>query len=580
MHDPFVLLDQDRDRWFKKDNMPRVTDGNEVKALIRGKETYQDMAECMLDAAKPQPENAARKPAFIYVLGWDLNGASYFEMPLLAYDAKSTPSEIFRKAAAAQAEVRVMAWANGPETPFGTPSTVYAIDDINKLSTGRGVVDWKTAIWWDPPVNLGALNYRFHNGAHHQKVVVTNGSLGLTAFLGGIDLEVKRLDMPKVDEKDQGWQGWQDVHCRIRGPAADDVLAVFSQRWNDYFNGKDDDVNHDSHPPKLNGVPVKNLRTGLIGSAVRSRPVDDEPYRQSVQICRTFHSKLYDLIPPGGRAGEKTIREMIKHAIGQAEHFIYMEDQYLFSMEIAEALKGAIAKPSFRWLIVLIPADEEVDREVVQAPYRRSEFIKLLRAAPGGEKLKIFVSTRYVHSKIYVIDDKFAVIGSANCNRRGMQHDSEIAAAIFDRSSNREEALHFARRLRMRLWATHLNLSGQSNDPNIPTNDEDEFAELADGIASASHWVNIWNYVKRPSSPRVRPYQERENYDFNLAIQGLEKTKADKRDEVKKEVKKKFEGPYGFALSVAVKAELDRRFPSNRHGVEKAWDELYDPGDI
>jgi phosphatidylserine/phosphatidylglycerophosphate/cardiolipin synthase-like enzyme len=31
-----------------------------------------------------------------------------------------------------------------------------------------------------------------------------------------------------------------------------------------------------------------------------------------------------------------------------------------------------------------------------------------------------------------MIDDELAVIGSANCNRRGYEHDSEVNAFVFD----------------------------------------------------------------------------------------------------------------------------------------------------
>ena len=54
----------------------------------------------------------------------------------------------------------------------------------------------------------------------------------------------------------------------------------------------------------------------------------------------------------------------------------------------------------------------------------------LLAAAP--EKVAVVVSTtRYVHSKTWVIDDEFAIVGSANCNRRGYTHDSEASVGVY-----------------------------------------------------------------------------------------------------------------------------------------------------
>jgi phosphatidylserine/phosphatidylglycerophosphate/cardiolipin synthase-like enzyme len=579
MHDPF---DADRDRWFKQGGgMPRVTDGNEVKNLIRGNETYADMAANMRIAALPDPERQG--PAYIYLAGWDLNGGSYFSMPMQQGNAGSSLDALFKAASAAGAEIRVMAWANGIEFPFenaslkNVPSTIFAVDAINRLPTGRGVVDWKTAVLFRPPRPVS--DHPVHIGAHHQKMVIIHGSGQIVAYVGGIDVDVKRLD-DATGSINGDKIGWEDVHCRIRGPAADDVLATFSDRWNDYLNAPnaDPDANHDTHQPAFKDNLDRSIRNRLTAPRVpRSRAVDAAVHRQSVQICRTFHSKIYDLIPPGNRAGEKTIRESLKHAIGQAKQFIYMEDQYIFSMDISNALKKAIAAPSFRWLIILIPRDDQgINSELRgQGSHRRAEFINNLRNAPGGEKVKVFTHTqRFVHSKIYIIDDIFAVIGSANCNRRGMEHDTEITANIFDRASDKAVVLHFARRLRMRLWATHLNLKAQATEPSSPANGQDEYLEMADGVGSAVHWL------KRSPSARVAEYVV--NDDLNLAFQALK----DEKDKLKDKIKKVVPKPSGNAVELDVQKllldEVDRRFArfsADKQGIDNAWNDLLDPGD-
>jgi phosphatidylserine/phosphatidylglycerophosphate/cardiolipin synthase-like enzyme len=554
MHDPY---DTDRDRWFDQGaGMPHVTDGNEVMLLVRGQETYADMVVNMKEAARNDPSRPHEKPPFIYVGAWDFEDSAYRSMELVPGDASSTPKAIFEAAASAGTDVRVLAWANNAQTPWDTPATASTVDQVNALATGRGIVDWKTGVWFDVP----ATQYRFHRGAHHQKIQIVHGSYPLVSYLGGIDLDPGRLDGASA--------GWHDVHCRLRGPAADSVLLCFRQRWIDYLNTPDPDSNHDTHKPTGLSPFDLGLRNQLVANRLPpSGPVDSEPYRQSVQVCRTFHSQLYN-IPPGGMAGEKSIRSMVVHAINQANYFIYIEDQYLFSMEISDELKKAIAKPTFRWLIILISDDNHYNSEVAdQKPYRRALFLNNLLNAPGGEKVRAFIRRdRYVHSKIYIVDDKLAVIGSANCNRRGMQHDSEISAAIFDRSSNAEPAVHFARRMRMRLWATHLNLAAQSSDPNIPSNSQAEFAELADGVASAVHWI------KRAASVRMVEYVV--NQDLNLAINGLKAKKAELEDKVKKSVPKLLQPQALAALDFAL-----IQFTPDQHGVDNAWNTLIDPGD-
>ena len=558
MHDAF---DPNRDHWFKTDgNMPRVTDGNEVRFLIRGGETYQDMVGRMVEAIRSKPQEG--DPAFIYLLGWNLDSNALGTMEMIPGNKTTVLKKILTAAAAQRIEIRAMVWSNLATTPFSPTFPQFTVPEINQLLTGRGIEDWKTAIFWTPP----GTNFQFHVGSHHQKVLIVRAAHGrVTAYLGGIDLDITRLDEPAVKSKGPGWQ---DVHCRIRGPAADDVLDTFRERWGDYLNGSDHDWNHDKYKPAFDRQ-MKN-RLNLEGLRA-STSIDQEPYRQSVQICRTFHSKLYDRIPPGRLAGERTIRDMVKHSIARAEQFIYIEDQYLFNIEISNELKKALAKGSFRWLIILIPPDGAVDGEVGgQGGYRRSLFLDNLRNAPGGEKVHVFAhKTRYVHSKIYIIDDKLAIIGSANCNRRGMEHDSEIAAAIFDRASNRSEALHLARRLRMKLFATHLNLGHQADDPNSPANTQLEYAEMADGIGSAAHWIRL------PPSARVVPYQGSAN--LTNAIAGLKAEKKKRLDDVA--ATDKLPASVKLAILPPLTILLDGLFPENQTGVEVMWNQLFDPAD-
>jgi phosphatidylserine/phosphatidylglycerophosphate/cardiolipin synthase-like enzyme len=74
----------------------------------------------------------------------------------------------------------------------------------------------------------------------------------------------------------------------------------------------------------------------------------------------------------------------------------------------------------------------------------------------------------YVHAKAVVIDDVWAMVGSANLNRRSWTHDSEVACAVVDQRLDLREpadpagmgdrARVFARQLRLRLWREHLGL--------------------------------------------------------------------------------------------------------------------------
>lgn len=83
-----------------------------------------------------------------------------------------------------------------------------------------------------------------------------------------------------------------------------------------------------------------------------------------------------------------------------------------------------------------------------------------------GPSLYVVTEQCYVHSKLLIVDDAVAIIGSANCNDRSLlgTGDTEIAAVIVDGEAKsmdlgngvRVITRKFARDLRMRLWGKFL----------------------------------------------------------------------------------------------------------------------------
>jgi phosphatidylserine/phosphatidylglycerophosphate/cardiolipin synthase-like enzyme len=86
-----------------------------------------------------------------------------------------------------------------------------------------------------------------------------------------------------------------------------------------------------------------------------------------------------------------------------------------------------------------------------------------------------------------VIDDVWAMVGSANLNRRSWTHDSEVACAVFDQERDSRHPVDpgslgdgarvFARELRLRLWREHLGLVPDGSD-----------AQLVDPVAGFDLW--------------------------------------------------------------------------------------------
>lgn len=478
MHDP---KDADRSRWFVSGER-NVRDGNEVTYLVRGEETYAAMAEAINFAAKYAAADPKNNKAIVYLLGWICDHTT---TPLVAGDPKSTFIELLRHASSCGVEVRAMLWANLKGVGgVADALTALTVREINSLPTGRAILDAKTT----PIVNLPTLASA-RRGSHHQKVVITHSDRGLVAFCGGVDINRDRLDL------DVAGGGLQDVHCRVRGPAAHDLLVLFANRWDDYLNADNPGPDHDLITPLDTKGKADHSRDFLSANDI---PIPKRVGEQFVQTGRTTPKGMYPRFRP---QGEQSARKMILKGIESAESFIYMEDQYMLNLECADAMAKAAAKSTMKYIILVVPDDSVVDPEFLGvASFHRAEFVKRLRAGAGAKKISIHCAFRFTHSKMCIFDDKYAIIGSANCNRRGWESDSEVVVGVFDESSDKNAKLHFARRLRMKLWADHFNLAGASAQPNRPFNTQDEYAELADGIAAAAHWR------KRPPTAFSRPY--------------------------------------------------------------------------
>jgi phosphatidylserine/phosphatidylglycerophosphate/cardiolipin synthase-like enzyme len=105
--------------------------------------------------------------------------------------------------------------------------------------------------------------------------------------------------------------------------------------------------------------------------------------------------------------------------------------------------------------------------KVVCCQYRRRDDL----GAPDRDEKGLF----YIHSKTWIFDDQYLVTGSANCNRRGYSHDSELDFGVVDTTGDS------VKNLRVRLWKKRLNTEGCKKPPLSD-------AELNDFLGAAKYW--------------------------------------------------------------------------------------------
>lgn len=295
---------------------------------------------------------------------------------------------------------------------------------------------------------------------HHQKLCIVDGTV---AFCGGLDVNSGRIDTPRHNASKTAWH---DIHCRLEGPAVADISRNFSDRWNveaRLFLAFRAAANRRGMPVSLPDGPV------TIPLALSSEGISGQG-KELVQIQRTLSQEsgwgpipntLVDDVARGTEA-----------AIGAARKFIYIENQYLRSKRLMSWLLARANEIRDLQIIVVLPvAPEEVaarggaDEITNLGLNLQHTFLTTLQAKVGrrfaafsmirGERANsphrtdMFGSRQiYVHSKAMIIDDAFAIVGSANGNDRSYSVDTEMNIAWF--------APQTIARLRMSLWSEML----------------------------------------------------------------------------------------------------------------------------
>jgi phosphatidylserine/phosphatidylglycerophosphate/cardiolipin synthase-like enzyme len=361
--------------------------------------------EVLVDGAEAFPAIAeaiegARE--YVHVMGWHV--APSFE--LLRGERQAVLGDLLAEVAE-RVDVRVLVWAGAPLPAFH-PTRAEVRESVRMLTR-------RTRIRCEPDPR----EHPFH--CHHEKAVVVDGEV---AFVGGIDMTDFAGDRYDTSEHPARRRlGWHDVGTRLRGPAIADVHGHFALRWRE-----------------------------LSGEQVPSPQPPPTVGDHEVQVVRTISEGMYEAVP----RGEFRVLESYVRAIRQAQRFIYLENQFLWSPEIVELLAAKLRDPptpAFR-LVVMLPARANNGQDDTSGQ------LGILAAADDGAGRLLAVTLRslsgerddrlYVHAKVGIVDDRWLTVGSANLNSHSLLNDTEMNVVTTDP--------RLARETRVRLWSEHLGV--------------------------------------------------------------------------------------------------------------------------
>jgi phosphatidylserine/phosphatidylglycerophosphate/cardiolipin synthase-like enzyme len=366
--------------------------GNSIEVLIDGAEFLPRVAEELAGAR-----------SHVHLTGW------YFspELALTRGDEPVTVRNLLAELAE-RIDVRVLIWSGAP-VPVFRPSRGDVRAMVERFRRGTEI-----------HCELDSCVRLLH--CHHEKAIVIDDRV---AYVGGIDLTFDGGDPYDSQlHPARGGVGWHDVAVRLEGPVVADVADHFRLRWH---GATDEEL-----PPAATTDPAGDVEA---------------------QIVRTIPEKVYERSLP---RGDFSVLESYVGAIGAAERFVYIENQFLWSPEIVDVLAEKLRNPprdNFR-ILVLLPVNANDGADV-----SRGQVAALIHADDGNARfLACTIYARagklrepiYVHAKVAIVDDRWLTIGSANLNEHSLFNDSEVNVVVRD--------ANLARDTRLRLWSEHLEL--------------------------------------------------------------------------------------------------------------------------
>lgn len=219
----------------------------------------------------------------------------------------------------------------------------------------------------------GAFNYR-----NHRKMVIADGR---AAWIGGRNIAQKYL------RTFADGSHWVDVSLLIEGPAA----AVFeSVCRSDWLTASGESVSDDS---------AESAGTDAGGSCVQ-------------------------VLASGPDLPDDTLHAMLLAGIIGARSRVWIVSPFFVP---DDALQSALHLACRRGLDVRIVVPSRSNQR--QADWVRASYLREIGAAGG----RIFMfEPAMLHAKIVILDDRVAMVGSANFDMRSLFINHEVAAVLYD----------------------------------------------------------------------------------------------------------------------------------------------------
>lgn len=393
-------------------NCRQLATAHRAAFIIDGEAYYRALYESFRQAERS-----------IFIIGWDLHS----DLQLIRDDTDSDyPSSLGRLLDRLAAEkealhVYLLGW------DF---AMIYALE---REFFPRYKLKWRT----HKRIHFCLDGHHPVGASQHQKIVVVDDAV---AFAGGFDLSKWRWDTPahrpdddrRVDPDGKPYPPFHDIQMAVDGPAARALGRLARARW--------------ERATEKNPIDGDDLGKGVPWPA----SVDPDVEQVKVAVARTMPAY-------GDQQAVREVEQLYLDSIAAARRTIYIENQYLSSHRIGEALKQRLEEVDGPEVVIVLPQKTGGWLEQHTMDVLRGRILRRLRQSDRHDRLRTYYPritqdpdcTLMVHAKVMVIDEDFVRVGSSNLSNRSMGLDSEcdLAVAAGTNESVRSAILRFRNRL-------------------------------------------------------------------------------------------------------------------------------------
>lgn len=269
---------------------------------------------------------------------------------------------------------------------------LYSWPRVGTLLRRRGI---RCARFLPPRLVPPALRINLRN---HRKILICDEA---AAFVGGLNIHDRHLAGRSEPHR------IVDLHFRIRGPALRELAAVFARDWQ---------------------FAAGETLAALPGGDAVQHGAAAVPPRPGSARCR--------VVPDGPDEPLAPATSLLLAAVGRARRRVgIMTPYFLPPRELMGTLQSAAARGLD--VSVLLPAENNL-------PYVHRATRKMLwELLEHGVRI-YYQPPPFVHTKLLLVDEECAIVGSGNIDPRSLRLNFELAVEIFDAGLLEHLDRHFA----------------------------------------------------------------------------------------------------------------------------------------